>query len=78
MKLIEFGARYFDLSGKKDEKRKKLTACMVQATGKSQEFMDGCKSTVITLKCVLSGPAQGGTFLGKANSGGVLKRDVHI
>lgn len=44
MKLIEFGAC----------KAKGIVDGGMQATGKSQEFMDGCKSTVIMLKWLLS------------------------
>jgi hypothetical protein len=53
VKLIEFGAQYFDLSFEWEKgERKKEIDCVLCGAGdrKSQEFMDGCKLTVIMLK----------------------------
>jgi hypothetical protein len=53
VKLIESVLDILISPAKEEGKRKKLTACcVVQATGKVKNLWDGCKSTVITLKCV--------------------------
>jgi hypothetical protein len=50
---LSSGAQCFDPrhKGRQEKKRaKEIDDAAVQATGKSQEFMDGCKLTVIMLK----------------------------
>lgn len=48
MKLIEFSAQHILIPS--ERRRERIDDVVVQATGKSQEFMEGCKSTVIMLK----------------------------
>lgn len=67
------GARYSDLFVEEEGKERKKLA-VLQATGKSQEFMDGCKLTVITLKCVWMFAVQRDSFGGKVNRLKFLER----